>query len=141
MQQELGRRRSIPTAELPIELTYTADCDSSSEESEIADIINPIADSTIYPAAEGVAMNQNNGNQMMQQWIKQENFTGEKGTIGVDDFLDTMEITLMGIERHIPEGRREQAKVLSLQSHLEGKAKTFWMSLRAESKATYVLAT
>ena len=67
MQQELSRRRSIPTAELPIELTYTVDCDSSSEESEIADIINLIADRMIYPAAEGVAMNQNNGNQIMQQ--------------------------------------------------------------------------
>ena len=100
--------------ELPIELTYTVDCDSSSEESEIADIINPIAGSTVYPAAERVAMNQNNSNQMMQQWIKQENFMGEKGAIGVDDFLDTMEITLMGIERHIPKGRRERAKVLSL---------------------------
>ena len=109
MQQELGHRRSIPTAELPIELTYMVDCDSSSEESEIADTINPIANSTIYPTAEGVAMNQNNGNQMMQQWIKQENFMGEKGTIGVDDFLDTMEITLMGIERYILEGRRERA--------------------------------
>ena len=39
----------------------------------------------------------------MQQWIKPENFSGEEGTIGVYDFLDIMEMTLMGMERHILE--------------------------------------
>ena len=62
MQQELGCRRLIPTTKLPIKLTYMVDCDSSSQESEIVDIITPITGSTVYPAAEGVAMNQNNGN-------------------------------------------------------------------------------
>ena len=45
--------------------------------------------------------------EIMQQWIKQENFMGNKRTIRVDDFLDTMEISLMVIEHHILEGRRE----------------------------------
>ena len=94
----------------------------SSAESQIADIINPIESNTVYTSAEEVAIARNNGNEMMQQWIKQEKFGGEKGTMGVQDFLDTIEMTLMGMERHIlDEAGRERAKALSLQSHLEGK--------------------
>ena len=37
-------------------------------------------------------------------------------------------------------GRRETAKVLALQSHLEGKAKAFLIALRPTSKTTYALA-
>ena len=83
-----------------------------------------------------------NGNEMgVFQLIKPEPFSGERGSANVDDFLDTLELTFPYLERQVVDpGRRERAKVLALQSHLEGKAKAFLIALRPASKTTYVLA-
>ena len=117
IQQEIDRRISIPAEVLPIEPTPT----------EIADIINPSESNTpipLYTAEESVTM-AGYGNEMgMFQLIKPEPFSGERGSANVDDFLDTLELTFPYLERQvINPDRRERAKVLTLQGHLEGKAK------------------
>lgn len=73
--------------------------------------------------------------------IKPEEFSGEKLTVDIQDFLDTLEMSFPLLENQIADPvRLERAKVLTLQSHLIGKAKQFWVSLRASQKATYELA-
>ena len=67
-------------------------------------------------------------------------FSGEKNTIGVEDFLELLEIFLEGLDTQLT-GRdtawHERVKVLVLQSNLEGKAKQFMLELRRYQKITY----
>lgn len=72
--------------------------------------------------------------------FKPERFSGEKNSIGIEDFLDTLEMSLSCLDAVVDEAKRERAKVLALQSHLDGKAKSYWLTLRAEKKATFALA-
>lgn len=73
--------------------------------------------------------------------FKPERFSGEKNTLAVDDFLDTLEMSFSCLESITDPVKQERAKVLALQGHLDGKARAFWMTLRADRKATFVLAS
>lgn len=57
--------------------------------------------------------------------FKPKIFTGEKNTIGVEDFLETLEISFPSLDTIPDEAKRERAKVLALCGHLDGKAKQF----------------
>ena len=73
--------------------------------------------------------------------FKPERFSGEKNTIGVEDFLATLEISFGLLEDITDLLKRERAKVLILQGHLDGKAKQFWLTLRTNKKTTFELAS
>jgi len=73
--------------------------------------------------------------------LKLERFSGEEDSVAVTDFLDTLELTFTCLESIQDPIKRERAKVLTLQGHLEGKARQFWLSLRAEKKATFLTAS
>ncbi|KAF8448224.1 hypothetical protein BGX38DRAFT_598235 [Terfezia claveryi] len=65
-------------------------------------------------------------------------FSGEKNTVSVEDFLELLEILLEGLDTQTSDTAwRERAKVLVLQSNLEGKAKQFMVNLRPDKKTTY----
>ncbi|KAF8446512.1 hypothetical protein BGX38DRAFT_1309683 [Terfezia claveryi] len=55
--------------------------------------------------------------------FKPEQFSSEKNTIGVEDFLDTLELSFSCLDAIADEVKRERAKVLALQGHLEVKAR------------------
>ena len=155
IQQEIDRRISIPASEeleLPIELappapTEIADLDLSPTKSQVTDIINPSKGKNdipipLYIVAEPVTMAAEGNEMGVFQLIKPEPFSGERGSTNVDDFLDTLELTFPYLEHQVVDlGRRERAKVLTLQNHLEDKAKAFLIALRPASKTTYALAT
>jgi len=73
--------------------------------------------------------------------LKPERFSGEKNTIGVTDFLNSLEVAFTCLEPMQDAGQKEKAKVVVLQGRLDGKAKQFWLSLRAEKKATFNTAS
>ena len=73
--------------------------------------------------------------------LKPERFSGEKNTIGVTDFLNSLEVAFTCLESMQDTTQKEQAKVVILQGHLDGKAKQFWLSLRSDKKATFELAS
>ncbi|RPB21987.1 hypothetical protein L211DRAFT_850968 [Terfezia boudieri ATCC MYA-4762] len=53
-------------------------------------------------------------------------FSGEKNTVGVEDFLELLDIFLEGLDTQISDTAwRERVKVPILQSNLEGKANQF----------------
>ena len=84
----------------------------------------------LYPPLEGY------GNEMwMFQLIRSEPFSGDRGSAYVDDFLDTLELTFLYPEYQVADtDKRQRAKMFTLQSHLEGKAKAFLIALRPASK-------
>lgn len=73
--------------------------------------------------------------------FKPENFSGEKNTIQVEDFLDTLELSFPCLDSITDAAKKERAKVLALQSHLEGEAKQFWVTLKADKKASFEAAS
>ena len=57
---------------------------------------------------------------------------------GGEDFLELLEIFLEELDTQISDvARRERIKVLALLTHLEGKARQFWITLKADKKTTY----
>jgi len=59
--------------------------------------------------------------------IKPESLSGDKDTVNVEDFLDGVELSFPCFDQIADKCKRERAKVLALQSHLDGKAKQFWL--------------
>jgi len=57
------------------------------------------------------------------QLIKPERFSGDHNTVNVEDFLDTLELSFSCPDGIVNEAKKERAKVLALQNHLDGKAK------------------
>ena len=51
----------------------------------------------------------------------------------MEDFLDTLEL-FFRLDVIVHEAKRKRAKVLALQSHLDGKVKQFWLTLKADKK-------
>ena len=143
IQQEIDRRILIPAAEeleLPIELipAEVADSDLSPMDSKVIDRFSQNRNDIITPLhiiEEPIIMAVNANEMGVFQLIRPEPFSRERGSANVDDFLDTLELTFLYLERQVVDpGRRERAKVLALQSHLEGKAKAFLIALRPASK-------
>ena len=55
-----------------------------------------------------------------------------------DDFLDTLEeLSFPLLDQQVAEAKRERAKVLALQSLLDGKACEFWSTLRRDRNTTF----
>jgi len=73
--------------------------------------------------------------------LKPERFSGEKNTIGVTDFLKSLQVAFACLEPMQDAEQKETAKVVILQGHLDGKAKQFWLSLRSDKKVTFELAS
>ncbi|RPB26537.1 hypothetical protein L211DRAFT_847168 [Terfezia boudieri ATCC MYA-4762] len=55
--------------------------------------------------------------------FKPEQFSGEKNTIGVEDFLDSLDLSFSCLDAIADETKREKAKLLTLQGHLEADKK------------------
>ncbi|KAF8436078.1 hypothetical protein BGX38DRAFT_1333135 [Terfezia claveryi] len=60
-------------------------------------------------------------------------FSGEDDTVCIEDFVDILRFSFMGLELAM----KERAKVSTLQSYLDGKAKQYWITLKADKKATF----
>ena len=82
-------------------------------------------------------------NQMMNNLIAPVitpiRFDGEKSS-SVEDFLDTLEMGHPFLEQQVTEDKRERAKILVLQNHLDGKARHYWTLLAREKKDTFAHA-
>jgi len=70
-----------------------------------------------------------------------ERFKGDKDTVTMEQFLDGFELIFPCFEQIADVAKRERAKVLAVQSNLDGKAKQFLLTLNADKKTTYVLAS
>ena len=66
-------------------------------------------------------------------------FNGEKSS-SVEDFLDTLEMGHPFLEQQVPENKRERAKILVLQNHLDSKARHYWTLLASDKKDTFAHA-
>ena len=60
-------------------------------------------------------------------------------TADVEDFLDTLELSFPLLDNQVAEAKRDRAKVLALQSLLDGKAREFWNTLQRDKNATFEL--
>lgn len=84
----------------------------------------------------------NMANLMMMGLGKPIQFTGEKGGVTVDQFIDTLELTFMMMESSFPTpDRLARAQLLAFQNLLDGKAKQWWYThATAANKASYAAA-
>ena len=65
-------------------------------------------------------------------------FSGEANTINVEDFLGALELSFPSLDRQFADGLlRERARGLTLQSNLDGPARQYWFSLKADVRASY----
>ena len=64
--------------------------------------------------------------------------SGEEGTLTLGDFISALELSFPALDRQFPNPQQNQrAKGLTLQSYLDGPARQFWFSLRANVRASY----
>ncbi|KAF8415590.1 hypothetical protein EV426DRAFT_701275 [Tirmania nivea] len=64
---------------------------------------------------------------IFQLLFRPQRFSGEGDTVCVEDFVDILRFSFMGLDPAM----EERAKVLTLQSYLDRKAKQYWMTLKA----------
>ncbi|KAF8437380.1 hypothetical protein BGX38DRAFT_1283431, partial [Terfezia claveryi] len=72
---------------------------------------------------------------------KPECFSGEGDSASIEDFLDSLKLSFIGLESQNMElNLKEKAKILTLQKYLDGEVKQFWGTLKADKKATFEIA-
>ena len=70
--------------------------------------------------------------------FKPPRFSGEANTLNVEDFLGAIELSFPSLDRQFADGPlRERARGLTLQSYLDGPARQYWFSLKADVRASY----
>ncbi|RPB27771.1 hypothetical protein L211DRAFT_845790 [Terfezia boudieri ATCC MYA-4762] len=73
--------------------------------------------------------------------FRPKRFSGEGNTVCIEDFLDILRFCFMDWDtQNLEPAMKERAKVLTLQSYLDGKAKQYWMTMTADKKTTFEIA-